>query len=119
MGTNYVPSNDAEFGRFFSNLNRYVDEKCGGNVPVWTFIPAEARNNLNDLYAAWDEAFEAVKVPHTPVQTEAKNDAKTAAVAAIRPSESPLRLTFPLLGESFYVQSFAIAVRESGRYRSS
>jgi hypothetical protein len=81
----YIPSKDPEFDQFFSNLNRYVGEKTGGNVPEWTFIPSDARTNLNDLYTAWDTAYTETKVPHTPVQTEAKNDAKTAAVAAIRP----------------------------------
>jgi hypothetical protein len=85
MNHDYIPQSDAAFDSWFRNLNEYVGEKCGGNYPQWTHIPSEPRNNLNDLYAVWHTAYEAVLKPHTPVDTAAKNNAKKAAKAAIRP----------------------------------
>jgi hypothetical protein len=40
---------------------------------------------MQTAYAAWYTAYAATVGPHTEVDTEAKNDAKKAAVAAIRP----------------------------------
>ncbi|MDR1108502.1 MAG: hypothetical protein LBL19_05650 [Spirochaetaceae bacterium] len=81
----YIPSKDPLFDEWFNFLNQYVDQKCGGGTPAWTHIPPGARTALSESYAAWRTAYEKTIGPHTPVDTEAKNDAKTAAKALIRP----------------------------------
>ncbi|MDR1931123.1 MAG: hypothetical protein LBQ44_10930, partial [Treponema sp.] len=84
-----VPSNDAEFDAWFKFLIQYVARKCSIVPPAtaaeWTHIPADARAALADAYAVWYTAYLVVIGPHTPVDTEAKNNAKKAAVALIRP----------------------------------
>jgi hypothetical protein len=59
--------------------------KISGTPPAWAHIPPEAFTRLQDAYAAWSAAYETFIGPHTKVDTEAKNDAKKAAKAAIRP----------------------------------
>jgi hypothetical protein len=54
-------------------------------TPAWTHIPQTARTTMADAYAAWYTAYVKTKVPHTPIDTEAKNDAKKAAKAVICP----------------------------------
>jgi hypothetical protein len=81
----YIPNNDAEFDDFFKFMNRYVAEKCDGENPPWTHIPASARQAMVAADTAWSGAYDKTKGPHTPVDTEAKNDAKSAAKAVIRP----------------------------------
>jgi hypothetical protein len=85
MSKDYIPGNDAKFDAWFKFINRYVDEKCGGNRPEWTHIPPEARAKMTEAYDTWSAAYEATIGPHTNVDTEAKNDAKKAAKAVIRP----------------------------------
>jgi hypothetical protein len=85
MSHDYIPSGDAGFDIFFNNLVGYVSQKTGGNAPEWTHIPSDARAALQEARDPWEAAYGPVKVPHTPVQTEAKNDAKKAAKALIRP----------------------------------
>jgi hypothetical protein len=77
-GRNYIPSNDAEFDKWFKFLCQYVAQKTSGAQPPWTHIPAAALTALNSAYA------ETIG-PHTPVDTEAKNDAKKAAAKVVRP----------------------------------
>jgi hypothetical protein len=81
----YVPRNDAEFNQWFKFLNQYVNLKCTGTPPEWTHIPAPALTAVQNAYAAWYTAWAKTFGPHTPVDTEAKNDAKKAAAAAVRP----------------------------------
>jgi hypothetical protein len=81
----FIPTKEADFDSWLKFLVRYVDEKCGGNKPEWTHIPSEARNAVSDAYMAWETAYEQTKMPHTPVDTEAKNDAKALAKALVRP----------------------------------
>jgi hypothetical protein len=85
MGKDYVPSRDADFDDWFKFMNQYVAQKCGGGTPEWTHIPQAARTALADSYAAWYTAYANTKGPHTPVDTEAKNDAKKASEALVRP----------------------------------
>ncbi|MDR2079804.1 MAG: hypothetical protein LBP74_08810, partial [Treponema sp.] len=84
MANDYVPHKDAVFDTWFSFLYQYVSRKCAGTPPAWNHIPQAALSNLGELYAAWKTAYGAVSGPHTKVDTEAKNDAKKAAVTAIR-----------------------------------
>jgi hypothetical protein len=81
----YVPDNDGVFDDWFKYINQYVAEKCGGSTPAWTHIPQAARTTLADSYAAWYTAYANTKRPHTPVETEVKNNAKKEAKKVIRP----------------------------------
>jgi hypothetical protein len=81
----YIPSKDADFDKFFKFMNQYVAKKCTGQTPEWNHIPEAARTLMSDGYIAWYTAYTATTGPHTPVDTEAKNDAKKAAVKVIRP----------------------------------
>jgi hypothetical protein len=85
MGKNYIPARDADFDHWFSFLYQYVSQKCAGGTPEWTHIPQAALTKLGEVHAAWTTAYGATAGPHTPVETEVKNEARTAAVAAIRP----------------------------------
>ncbi|MDR2133805.1 MAG: hypothetical protein LBP27_01765 [Treponema sp.] len=84
MGKDYVPAADAAFDVFFNNLNGYVDQKTGGNVPEWNFIPADDRNGLNGQYEGWHNAYAATLVPHTSQQTAEKNRLRKSAEKALR-----------------------------------
>jgi hypothetical protein len=95
----YIPQNDGAFDAWFEVLNRYVGEKCGGGTPRWTHIPEEARGRLIDLYGAWRAAYERTIGPHTKVDTGAKNDAKKAARAAVRPFVNQYLRFLPVTNE--------------------
>jgi hypothetical protein len=81
----YIPNNDARFDQFYKFMCQYVNDKCTGATPAWNHIPAAARTALNDGYAAWYTAYAPTIGPHTPVDTEAKNDGKKEAKKVIRP----------------------------------
>jgi hypothetical protein len=80
----YIPDNDGKFDKFWEFMNRYVGQKCGGNRPEWTHIPPEALSKMNEAYAVWAAAYAGIVGPHTPVDTEAKNNAKKAGKKVIR-----------------------------------
>jgi hypothetical protein len=79
----YIPVADGAFDTFFVFLVQYVTAKC--TEGTWTHIPTEARTALTGARNNWTTAWTNVKGPHTPVDTKAKNDAKKAAVALLRP----------------------------------
>jgi hypothetical protein len=81
----YWDLNDADFDVFFNNLNQYVDGKCDAATPEWTHIPSAPRQDLKAAYTVWHTAYEKTLVPHTPLETEVKNEAKAAAKAKIPP----------------------------------
>jgi hypothetical protein len=83
MAKDYIPARDKDFNDWFKFLNQYVAQKSGGSTPARTHIPQAARTTLADAYAAWYTAYAATIGPHTPVDTEAENNAKTAAKAAV------------------------------------
>jgi hypothetical protein len=56
----------------------YVTAKCTP-AHVWEHIPQTALARLTTLYDDWCEAYEKIKGPHTPVDTEKKNEARKAA----------------------------------------
>jgi hypothetical protein len=85
MARYYIPNNDAKFDQWFEFLCRYVGQKTSGAPPEWPRIPWEAVAQLNTAYAGWDAAYAKTIGPHTPVDTKAKNDAKKAVYAVIRP----------------------------------
>jgi hypothetical protein len=82
---NYIPRNDAEFNTWFKNLCQYVNQKTTGQNPEWTHIPAGELTLLTTAYAAWYDAYTVTLKPHTPAETLAKDEARTAAEAVIRP----------------------------------
>jgi hypothetical protein len=83
-GEHFIPTKEAEFDVWFGNLVQYVDEKCGGNFPVWTHIPSDHRQLLNDAWTAWHAAYEKTLKPHTSVDREEKNRLHDAAIPVIQ-----------------------------------
>jgi hypothetical protein len=81
----YIPEKDADFDTWFSFMYQYVSQRCAGQTPQWPHIPQTALGSLAELHAAWKAAYAAVTGPHTKVDTEAKNAARKAAKAGIRP----------------------------------
>jgi hypothetical protein len=79
----YVPSRDADFDHWFENLKNYVVSKT--SMGMWNQIPPDKVTALTAGYAAWHGAYETTLSPHTKVDTEAKNEAKGAAITIIRP----------------------------------
>jgi hypothetical protein len=84
MKNDYVPSNDGQFEVWFNNLVEYVLARVLAGTPVWTHIPKPEAENLAAAYTSWHTAYLPTQKPHTPVETEAKNNAKKAAVKVIR-----------------------------------
>ncbi|MDR2740215.1 MAG: hypothetical protein LBB68_10360, partial [Treponema sp.] len=85
MASDYIPRKDAAFDTWFSVMYQYVSQTCAGSPPAWTHIPQAALSTLGELHTAWKTAYGATFGPHTKVDTEAKNDAKKAAIVAVRP----------------------------------
>ncbi|MDR2193910.1 MAG: hypothetical protein LBP19_05505 [Treponema sp.] len=85
MGKDYLSLSDTEFDKWFKFMNQYVNQKCSGSEPEWTHIPAAVRTAMDNVYASWSTAYARTIGPHTPVDTEAKNDMKDEAKKAIRP----------------------------------
>ncbi|MDR1929980.1 MAG: hypothetical protein LBQ44_05040 [Treponema sp.] len=87
--TDYIPKKDADFDIWFKNLVQYVNQKCiavpPATEPEWDHIPASRRNELNNSYADWYTAYVITLKPHTPPETEAKNEARDDSEAEIRP----------------------------------
>jgi hypothetical protein len=83
MAHDYVPAADAAFDGWFIFLVQYVTAKCVEGT--WEHSPQAARTGLTNARNNWTTAYTNVKGPHTPVDTKAKNDAKKAAEAIIRP----------------------------------
>jgi hypothetical protein len=84
MGKEYIPKNDAKFDAWFNHLVEYVLARVLAAAPVWTHIPKAEAEKLAASCTAWHTAYETVIGPHTPVETEAKNNVKKAAVKGIR-----------------------------------
>jgi len=85
MARNYIPANDAAFDQWFANLVDYVDRKTAGATPEWDHIPRRHVQELDAAYDDWFLYYQPTKQPHTPVQTQAKNDARARAERVIRP----------------------------------
>jgi hypothetical protein len=86
MSKDYIPANDAAFNNWFKFMKDYVFKKCSPpDAPEWSHIPPDALSKLDESYTAWYAAYAGTLGPHTKVDTEAKNDAKKAAKAVIRP----------------------------------
>jgi hypothetical protein len=79
----YIPSKDAAFDAFFSNIVSYVLARVLAAPPVWTHIPKAAAEGLAAEYSAWHEAYEAVLAPHTAVQTAEKTRRRAVSQKAL------------------------------------
>jgi hypothetical protein len=84
MGDDYLALIDVVFNQWFKFMLQYVNQKCTGDTPEWTHIPAAVRTAMADVYTLWFTAYANFVGPHTEVDTEAKNNAKRAAKKAIR-----------------------------------
>jgi hypothetical protein len=84
-GRDYLPASDAEFDVWFDNLYNYSASKMTGGNPEWTHIPMTELDILGTARAAWKVAYAPTLKPHTPAETLAKNEARKAAKAVIRP----------------------------------
>ncbi|MDR2194523.1 MAG: hypothetical protein LBP19_08685 [Treponema sp.] len=93
----YIPNRNADFDGWFENLNAYVTAKTAAGE--WTHIPAAKVTGLTGHYNAWHTAYEKTTGPHTPVDTEAKNDARKSAVAFIRPFVAQFLMFDPVTNE--------------------
>jgi hypothetical protein len=80
----FVPKNDEKFNIYFKNLCQLTGERTTGTNPPWDHVPAAAVTTLNNSYAAWYAVYAVTLKPHTPLDTEAKNRAKTAGTEEIR-----------------------------------
>jgi hypothetical protein len=81
----YIPTRDADFDGWLENLKNYVTQKTGGQSPEWTHIPADKVTALTAHYTAWHAAYEKTIAPHTPVDTQAKNETRKTATDFVRP----------------------------------
>jgi hypothetical protein len=81
----FIPLNDAAFNVWFNSLVEYVLAKVIAANPAWTHIPKPEAELLAAAYTAWHTAYQPTLKPHSPVQTLAKDEARGAAEAVIRP----------------------------------
>jgi len=95
----YIPRADGLFDGFFGAMLQYVTEKTSGTPPAWGHIPQAAVDRLAAHYSAWRAAYEATIPPHAKPQTDAKNEARAAAEAFIRPFVNQY-LRFPPVTDS-------------------
>jgi hypothetical protein len=80
----YLPGSDAGFDKAYNNIVSYVAVKTSGSPPAWNHIPQESVQQLQNDHSAWSEAYEAAKIPHTPVQTAEKNRVRKVSKANLR-----------------------------------
>jgi len=85
MANNYIPNNDAAFSNWFGNIVEYVTEKTGEVTDGWPGVPMELGERLANAQEDWLKHYQPTLHPHTPAQTQAKNDARRRAEAVIRP----------------------------------
>ncbi|MDR0376038.1 MAG: hypothetical protein LBH85_10045 [Treponema sp.] len=83
--SNFTYAGDADFDSGLENLVDYVVAKTSGGSPAWPHVPQSAVASLASARAAWRAAYQKTFGAHTPVDTEAKNDARKAAAAITRP----------------------------------
>jgi hypothetical protein len=80
----YVPGGDAAFDAWLKYAGQYVNEQCTGSDSRWTHIPAAARTELNDAYAAWYTAYAVTLKPCTPQQKAEKRRVRGLTEKATR-----------------------------------
>ncbi|MDR0645119.1 MAG: hypothetical protein LBG05_09525 [Treponema sp.] len=95
----FLASGDAVFDSGLENLVDYVSGKTSGDSPAWPLIPQNAVDALRSARADWRSAYEKTFGVHTTVDTEAKNDARKAATAVIRPFVAQYLMFPPVTNE--------------------
>jgi hypothetical protein len=93
----YIPTRDADFDGWFENLTSYVTART--TAGEWPHIPAAKVTGLSAHDNAWHTAYEKTLGPHTPVDTEAKNDERKSATAFIRPFVAQYLMFDPVTNE--------------------
>jgi hypothetical protein len=81
----FIEAGDAGFDSGLENLSNYVVGKTSGASPAWPNTPQSAVDALVSAYTQWHVAYQKTFGAHTPVDTKAKNDARKAATAVVRP----------------------------------
>jgi hypothetical protein len=79
----FIPTSDVEFAGWIMYLTFYVNRMV--NTGIWTHIPADKVTAMNTYVPDWHMAYIKSLGPHTAVDTQARNNAKKAVVAFIRP----------------------------------
>ena len=79
MGSNYIPSRDKDFHSWFGNLLNYVLDKNA----AWNCIPQSQVTVLNEAFQDWNNHYAPTLQPHTPGQSQCKNDARRRSEAVI------------------------------------
>jgi hypothetical protein len=97
--SDYIPRPDSQFDPWFLALRDYVIQKTAGAAPAWSHIPQTAVTELASRYDTWHTAYEATVPPHAKPQTDAKNEARAAAEAFVRPFVNQY-LRFPPVTDS-------------------
>jgi hypothetical protein len=85
MSRDYIPYNDLEFNQWFKFICQYAGSKTSGSTPEWTHIPQAVITKLNSDYADWYTVYGKTLSPHTPLDTEVKNNMKKEMTAMMRP----------------------------------
>ena len=78
--SDYVPSNAAQFNVFMHNLLQHLETK----FTEWGHIPAPQKENLVNLHALFQTAFDAALTAPTPANTLARNEAQAECTRALR-----------------------------------
>jgi len=80
----YIPSGDAEFNQFFKNIAQYVNTKCSGTTPEWPHTQKPDRDELDQAYADWYNAYALTFKPHSTDLTKEKNRVRKESGAVLR-----------------------------------
>jgi hypothetical protein len=81
----FVPPKDSDFSVWFDNLTATVMANTLGQNAKWLFIPKSESELLAASNLSWHGAYNPTLKPHLPAQTLAKNEARIASEAVIRP----------------------------------
>jgi len=81
---NYIPSTDADFNQFFKNLAQYVNTKCSGTTPEWEHIPKADRDELDQAYGDWYNAYSLTFKPHNTDIAKEKKRVRKVVEALVR-----------------------------------
>ena len=80
----YVPSNAAQFHLFIGHLIQYVQNQLDASSLVWTHIPKDRFEQLEQRSAAFTQAFTDHQATPTPAHTLARQEAQAEAAKELR-----------------------------------
>jgi hypothetical protein len=83
--TDAVPEKNGDFDAWLKKIDAYVTDKTSQGGPWVGHIPAEKVEALSEHYNNWHTAYEKTTEPHTSVDIVARNNARKAAEAFLRP----------------------------------